>query len=242
MFNTFKLKTILFTLLIFSSQAWASNYIDDLEKAMYLSPNLENGRILFEICAVCHSPNAWGSMNGRYPQLAGQHPNVIIKQLADIRAGNRDNPTMYPFAQESSLGGPQAIADVAAYISQLPMTPNNGISLGGDLAYGHHLYTKHCIKCHGKNAEGNNKDFAPRLQGQHFYYLLRQMRWIQIGKRRNVDPTLVKRLRTYTTRELWAVADYISRLKPAQEMLANPEWKNPDFPDFHSVPVEHGFE
>jgi cytochrome c553 len=215
MFNTYKLKTIIFTLFLFSSHAWANSYTDDLEQAMLLTPNLNNGRVLFEICAVCHSPNAWGSINGRYPQLAGQHPNVIIKQLADIRAGNRDNPTMYPFALESSLGGPQAIADVAAYISQLPMTPNNGISLGGDLIYGHYLYTKHCAKCHGDNGEGNNEDFSPRIQGQHFYYLLRQMRWIQIGKRRNVETPLTRLLRSYSTRELWAVADYISRLKPA---------------------------
>ena len=69
------------------------------------------------------------------------------------------------------------------------------------------------------------------------------MRWIQIGKRRNVETPLVKLLRTYSTRELWAVADFISRLKPAPEMLADPSWKNPDFPaDFHSVPVEHGIE
>ena len=36
----------------------------------------------------------------------------MIKQLADIRAGNRDNPTMYPFALPESIGDAQALADV----------------------------------------------------------------------------------------------------------------------------------
>ena len=57
-----------------------------------------------------------GAEDGVFPQIAGQHRSVIIKQLADIRAGNRDNPMMYPIAKEAVLGGPQAISDVAAYI------------------------------------------------------------------------------------------------------------------------------
>ena len=39
--------------------------------------------------------------DGTFPQLAGQHTTVLIKQMADIRAGERDNPTMYPFAADA---------------------------------------------------------------------------------------------------------------------------------------------
>ena len=37
--------------------------------------------------------------------------------MADIRAGLRDNPTMYPFA--ATLTDAQELADVAAYIEKL---------------------------------------------------------------------------------------------------------------------------
>ena len=52
----------------------------------------------YEICGACHLPSGAGRPDGTFPQLAGQHTTVLIKQMADIRAGLRDNPTMYPFA------------------------------------------------------------------------------------------------------------------------------------------------
>ena len=56
-----------------------------------------------------------------------------IRCPIDIRAGNRDNPTMYPFSMPSSLGGAQEMADVAAYITTLPMSPANGKGPGHNL-------------------------------------------------------------------------------------------------------------
>jgi cytochrome c553 len=103
---------------------------DELSEAMALKGDATKGREIFSICAACHTTEAWGTKDGRYPHLAGQHSSVIIKQLADIRAGNRDNPEMYPLAKEDVLGGPQAIADVAAYIDTLPMNYEPRAGLG----------------------------------------------------------------------------------------------------------------
>ena len=104
--------------------------MQEYTEALKLTPNLENGRKIYHICTVCHTPEGWGLESGAYPQVAGQLRTVIIKQLADIRARNRDNPTMLPFTSPKLLGGAQEIADVAAYISQLPMTPHNGKEIG----------------------------------------------------------------------------------------------------------------
>ena len=76
----------------------------EFDKALSLQPDLENGRKLYLTCAVCHGPEGWGSPDGYYPQIAGQIDSVIIKQLADIRSRNRDNPTMYPFSKPSRSG------------------------------------------------------------------------------------------------------------------------------------------
>lgn len=204
----------------------------EVEAALKLTPDLDNGRRVFMVCTVCHLPEGWGRSDGRYPQIAGQLAGVTIKQLADIRARNRDNPTMRPFTSPQLLGGAQEIADVAAYIAQLPMNPDNSVGPGLDLEYGEKIYQENCQDCHGRNGEGNAAEHIPRIQGQHINYLKRQFHWIRIGKRRNADQKMVKQIHRFTPRDEVAVLDYVSRLKPPLEHLAAPGWRNPDFPSY----------
>jgi cytochrome c553 len=211
----------------------------EYEQALMLTPNPENGRRVYRISAICHTPEGWGLENGAYPQVAGQLRTVLIKQLADIRARNRDNPTMRPFTSPQLLGGAQEIADVAAYISQLPMTPHNGRGPGMDLAWGEQLYKDNCIECHGDNGEGDLEDHIPAIYGQHFLYLLRQFEWIKMERRRNADRKMVKQIHNFTPRDIHAVLDYVSRIEPPQEKLAKEGWINPDFPNFARPPDLH---
>lgn len=199
------------------------------DEALSLVPDHENGIETYEVCSACHQLNGWGLDDGTFPQIAGQHKDVIIKQLADIRALNRDNPTMYPFALPSEIGGAQSIADVAEYISNLPMNPNNGKGPGTDLAHGEQLYKDNCVRCHGEAGEGDNEKFYPRIQGQHYNYLLRQYQWIKEGKRRNANPDMVQQIQGFSDADTSAVLDYVSRLQPDPSILAAPDWVNPDF-------------
>ena len=210
----------------------AEEAMQEYERALSLTPNPENGQKIYRTCAVCHTPEGWGLESGAYPQVAGQLHTVIIKQLADIRARNRDNPTMYPFTSPQLLGGAQEIADVAAYISHLPMSPHNGVGLGNDLALGEQLYKDNCTECHGEQGEGNGEDHIPLIYGQHYRYLLRQFEWIKMERRRNADKKMVKQIHGFTHRDIRAVLDYVSRIRPPAEKLAQPGWTNPDFPKF----------
>ncbi|WP_096700564.1 c-type cytochrome [Magnetospirillum sp. 15-1] len=199
------------------------------DEALGLKPDLKNGREVYEVCSACHQPEGWGLPDGTFPQLAGQHYKVIIKQLADIRALNRENPTMYPFALPSQIGGPQAVADVAGYIQTLKMSPENGKGDGKDPALGKKLYADNCTRCHGAAGEGDNEKFYPRIEAQHYAYLLRQFNEIKAGKRRNANPDMVKQIHDFTDQETRAVLDYVSRLVPPKEKVAPKGWKNPDF-------------
>jgi cytochrome c553 len=210
--------------------------MQEYEEALKLTPNLENGKQVYKICAVCHEPEGWGQDSGHYPQLAGQFNTVIIKQLADIRARNRDNPTMVPFTSASLLGGVQELADVAAYIAQLPMTTDNGKGPGTDLELGKRLYEENCTDCHGKNGEGSREDHIPALYAQHYHYLVRQFEWIKTGRRRNADSKMVKQIRGFHHRDVLAVMDYVSRLQPSADKVAEPGWRNPDFPNYARKP------
>ncbi|MCB1831184.1 MAG: c-type cytochrome [Gammaproteobacteria bacterium] len=205
--------------------------VNQVEMAIHLTPDVDNGRKVYMLCAVCHLPEGWGTEDGYYPQIAGQHAKVIIKQLADILARNRDTPTMFPFTLLQNLRL-QEYADVAAYLARQPMTPSNGLGPGTDLERGRMLYEKNCVDCHGREGEGVEGEFMPLIQGQHYNYLVRQFEWIRDGKRRNADDEMVKQIQGFTDRDISAVMDYTSRLKPPAERLAAPGWRNPDFPSF----------
>jgi cytochrome c553 len=180
-------------------------------EALELTGNVENGEEAYEICSACHLPSGAGRADGTFPQLAGQHTTVIIKQIADIREGLRDNPIMYPFAK--TLIDPQELADVAVYIETLPIPSDNGRGPGTNLELGGKLYAENCVECHGKHGEGDSEKFYPVLAGQHYKYMLRQITDIRDGRRRNANPDMVKVVKKYSDEDLGAVVDYMSRLE-----------------------------
>ncbi len=183
-------------------------------EALKLKGDKKNGEEAYEVCGACHLPSGAGRPDGTFPQLAGQHTTVLIKQMADIRAGLRDNPTMYPFA--ATLTDPQELADVSAYIESLCIPIEHGKYEGPDaamqIAKGKDLYEKQCLECHGKNGEGDKAKFYPVIAGQHYKYLLRQMTEIRDGHRRNANPDMVKVIKPYTNDQLVAISAYQSSL------------------------------
>ncbi|MFQ5698761.1 MAG: c-type cytochrome [Myxococcota bacterium] len=179
--------------------------------ALKLKGNVENGEEIFEVCSACHLPSGSGRPDGTFPQLVGQHSTVIIKQIADIRAGRRDNPIMYPFAK--TLNDAQDLADVAAYIQTLPIPSNNGKGPEKNLERAAALYQKNCVRCHQDHGQGNAEKFYPVLAGQHYKYLLRQIRDIKAGRRRNANPDMVKVVSKIDDDDLKILVDYMSRLK-----------------------------
>ena len=183
-------------------------------EALQKKGDVKNGKEAYEVCGACHLPSGAGRPDGTFPQLAGQHSTVLIKQMADIREGLRDNPTMYPFAK--TLTDPQELADVSAYIQSLCIPADHGKYDGKDaamqIATGKDLYEKECKTCHGANGEGDKAKFYPVIAGQHYKYLLRQMTQIRDGKRRNANPDMVKIIKKYDDSQLIAISAFQSSL------------------------------
>lgn len=201
----------------------------EVERALALTADVGRGLEIYRECAACHMPEGWGLPGGTVPQIAGQHREVVIKQLADIRAGNRDNLVMVPYSSAESIGGVQAVADVAGYIDTLEMTTSNEKGSGDDLELGAKLYQEHCVRCHGSSGEGDAEAFVPRIQAQHHSYLVRQFEWIRDGRRRNANAEMTAQIQDFSEREMRAVLDYVSRLEPPEALRAPPGWHNPDF-------------
>jgi cytochrome c553 len=99
------------------------------------------------------------------------------------------------------------------------------------LKLGERLYAENCARCHGAEGQGDGEAFVPRIQAQHYQYLVRQFEWIRDGKRRNANPEMVEQIQGFGARETHAVLDYVSRLEPAAPLQAPAGWKNPDFAD-----------
>lgn len=201
-------------LCVFIYQAIISSVFaqDVYDQALLLKPNLANGQQSYRLCSTCHLDNGMGKSNGSFPVIASQYKSVIIKQLKDIQNKHRDNPTMYPFSDVETIGGVQAIADVAGYIQSLPDIGGNGLGSGERIEQGKLLYLNNCTGCHGFKGQGDEGRLFPKIKSQHYQYLYRQLRWIRNGYRANSNPDMLDLIKSMSDQQLSDLADYVSRL------------------------------
>jgi cytochrome c553 len=181
-----------------------------------LDPDLQRGAELYQTCAACHGESGRGTDDGEIPAIAGQHGSVLLKQLTDFRHEQRWNERMQNFTDRHHLAGPQDLTDVAAYVASLPRFPPSakGIGDGSSLGDGASLYFQKCERCHGPLGQGDLLRRRPRLAGQHYAYLLRQLQETAANKRPGMDRAHVDMLKGIPDAELRGVADYLSRVSP----------------------------
>jgi cytochrome c553 len=185
----------------------------ELKTALEAKGDAKRGEATFEQCTGCHRNDGSGRVSGAYPRLSGQHVSVLIKQIVDIRSGQRLNPKMEPFLGDHGLT-PFDIADVAVYLNSLPISAANGRGTGKLLDKGKELFDRDCTTCHGAKGEGDAAKFYPMVAAQHFKYLQREVTFIRDGDRRNSNPDMVKVIKAYTPTEIEAVSDYMASLVP----------------------------
>jgi cytochrome c553 len=189
----------------------------ELRVVLQAAPDSEHGERLFAICAECHGARGEGKASGWPPQIAGQHPRVIAKELVDYRAGLRWYDPMQRIAGRHVLHTLQDIADVASFAAGLPASSATTPGPGTSIATGAELYMRRCQSCHGAGGEGNNERFVPRVAGQQYEYLLRQLHDTLEGRRPNMRSQHLRLIASSSMQELVSLADYMSRLgRPAR--------------------------
>ncbi len=182
--------------------------------AMQRTPDINRGRELFATCAACHNIDGSGMEDGSVPAIAGQYYAVIVKQLTDFRDDSRWNLRMEKVLYERHLTQPEDFADIAGYASQLPRHATHNVGVGSSLAAGTSVYFRECASCHGVLGEGSAARLTPRLGGQHFAYLARQVRYAGDRRRPNMAAAHEQRVRKLSLEEIKGVADYLSRIDP----------------------------
>jgi cytochrome c553 len=182
---------------------------------MAAAPDAPHGEVLYlKHCTRCHSPAGWGKGPAAVPSLAGQREYYLIEQLIQVSTLERNVPEMHRVLTAPDLDRPQAVRDLAAYLAHAPRDPHSEQGSGRDLSKGEQVYKRQCAMCHGKNGEGSEDEPIPAVGGQHYDYLLTQLRGFAAGHRGTVEPPVLDFTAGLSSPELAAVADYMSRLSP----------------------------
>ena len=182
------------------------------------------GQTKAAVCAACHGGDG-KALQPTYPNLAGQHPSYIAKQLANYRDGERVNALMT--GQAANLSD-QDILDLAAHFSAMPKI--EGVASEENLALGESIYrggisaagVPACTGCHGPAGLGNPAAVFPLISGQNAAYAADQLRYFRSGERAN-DPNAVMRgiAKRLTDTEIDAVSNYMAGLYSNEAVSAS---------------------
>lgn len=160
-------------------------------------------------CTMCHG--VLGNSRSNAPNLAGQYPEVIAKQLNDYKTGKRSNAIMNALAVGLS---DEHIAELAAYYASLPKARTAPTTYGEVLPalvrVGDPMRNiAPCISCHGGV---DQKLGTPWLEGMPKDYLLVQLHAFKSGARANDGEQQMRNMaRNMTVAEIDQVATFYAR-------------------------------
>jgi len=166
------------------------------------------------VCVACHT-NDGSRGSPANPILQGQHPEYLAKQLAEFKAGKRENAIMKGFASTLS---DDDMKNVAAYYASKKAKP--GFAKNKELvALGEKIYRggiadrsiPACSGCHSPSGAGMPSQY-PRLAGQHADYIEVQLTAFRGGVRKN-NLQMTGVAAKLNDREIKAVSDYIAGLR-----------------------------
>jgi cytochrome c553 len=167
--------------------------------------SIGRGATLALRCTMCHG--ARGLSQADSPNLAGQYPIAIYKELVDFKTGARASAVMAPLVADLSDAD---MRDLAAYYAYLPRVsapqpaagePPRIVASGAPLRG-----IAPCGACHG---EVGSKASAAWLEGQPAVYLRTQLEAFATGARHNdIDEQMRNIARQMTPQEIVAASRY----------------------------------
>jgi cytochrome c553 len=135
--------------------------------------NAAAGEPLTGKCGGCHGSKGHSS-DAKYPVLAGQDSQYLVKTIKAYVAGARAHPEMKTAMAGVKVADIDAIA--AFYASQEPKAGANKALSAADWA-------ARCDKCHGSKSE-NPTMVVPIIEGQQVAYLEHALKAYRDGKRK----------------------------------------------------------
>ena len=170
--------------------------------------SLEAGKQKALAYVGCHGENG-NSTLPQVPILAGQTARYIYLQLVDFKEGRRSEPQMEPFVQPLSRDDMRDLA--AFFASQKPRAGNFSV----DEAKARRGKSKSeevlCTMCHLGGFAGQNE--IPRVAGQNFEYMVKQLRDFKERKRTNDAGNMTAVARTLSDQDIEDLGHYLVSLQ-----------------------------
>ena len=170
--------------------------------------DIELGRKKAKVCSACHGPNGNSSIP-QFPILAGQTTRYLYLQMKDYKEGRRKDPSMdtvfAPLSREDML-------DLAAFFAaQRPRAPEFAVdearAARGKAKADEFL----CTMCHLGGFKGQNE--IPRVAGQHFDYVVKQLRDFKTYRRTNDAGNMTSVSKILSDRDIVDLGHYLSGLR-----------------------------
>ncbi len=192
-----------------------SSFANEPATAKPVKADLVKGEASFAgVCAACHAPDG-NSLIPVNPKLAQQHPQYIIKQLTEFKAGKRENAVMTGMAAALSEDD---MKNIAYWLASKKATPGAAkekeLVLLGEKIYRGGIADRQipaCAGCHSPNGAGIPAQY-PRLSGQHAEYAVAQLTAFRDGVRKN-SLQMTEIAAKLNDREIKAVSDYVAGLR-----------------------------
>jgi cytochrome c553 len=178
-------------------------------------PDLARGEASYNaVCTSCHGTDG-NSATPANPKLSQQHPEYLVKQLQEFKAGVRKNAIMQGMAAALSEAD---MRNIAYWVTSKKAKP--GFASDKELvALGEKIYRggvadrqiAACSGCHSPTGAGIAAQY-PRLAGQHADYTALQLTSFRDGIRKNslqMNQVAAK----LNDREIKALADYVAGLR-----------------------------
>ena len=153
----------------------------------YAAGDATKGKAAYAVCAACHGANGMGNKALNAPQIAGQEPWYLERQLKNFKGGIRgadpkDTYGMQMRPMALTLANDQAVSDMAAFLSSMPVSKSSESTVKGDATAGKASYMI-CQTCHGPKGGGNRALNSPNLTGLQDWYIVRQLKNFKAGIR-----------------------------------------------------------
>jgi cytochrome c553 len=157
--------------------------VDELRPLYANSDDIRDGKELADsTCAKCHGADGVSTTSG-VPNLAGQRPSYLYRELKAYRLGDRTGGGE-THAKLTKFLSDTALANLAAYYvsldpaSPLDAPPPNYV----DPVAAGRAAAEPCANCHGENGV-SHKEGVPNLIGLHPKYLVETMQSFKSGDR-----------------------------------------------------------
>ena len=168
------------------------------------------------MCGACHGADG-NSAAPNFPKLAGQGERYLLKQLNDVKSGNRVIVEMTGLLDNLSE---QDLADIAAYYASQNMSvgaadpklvaQGEALFRGGKLDEG----MPACTGCHSPDGAGIDTAGFPQLGGQHAAYVAKQLTDFREGNRTNDGDSQIMRgiAAKLSNKDIEALSSYVQGL------------------------------